>query len=60
IIRGSSAGGYIALAALTFYDDFKAGASYYGISDVEILAKDTHKFESKYIQWLNGPYPEQK
>ena len=58
IIRGSSAGGYTTLAALTFHDDFAAGASYYGISDLETLAEDTHKFESRYLDRLIGPYPE--
>jgi dipeptidyl aminopeptidase/acylaminoacyl peptidase len=56
-IRGGSAGGYTTLAALTFYDVFKAGASYYGISDIEVLARDTHKFESRYLDTLIGPYP---
>jgi len=58
IITGSSAGGYTTLAALTFHDTFKAGASYYGVSDLEILAKDTHKFESRYLDRLVGKYPE--
>ncbi len=57
IIRGSSAGGFTVLAALTRYDDFSAGASYYGIGDLEILARDTHKFESRYLDKLIGPYP---
>jgi len=57
IIRGSSAGGYTTLCALTFRDVFKAGASYYGIGDLEALANDTHKFESRYEEWLVGPYP---
>jgi dienelactone hydrolase len=57
IIRGSSAGGYTTLAALTFHDVFRAGASYYGISDIEVLARDTHKFESRYLDSLIGPYP---
>ncbi len=57
IITGSSAGGFTALCALTFRDMFKAGASYYGISDLEALAADTHKFESRYEQQLIGPYP---
>ncbi|MBV1931949.1 MAG: prolyl oligopeptidase family serine peptidase [Porticoccaceae bacterium] len=56
-IRGSSAGGYTVLAALTFHDVFKAGASYYGIGDLETLARDTHKFESKYLERLVGAYP---
>jgi dipeptidyl aminopeptidase/acylaminoacyl peptidase len=58
IIRGGSAGGYTTLAALTFHDTFKAGASYYGISDLEVLQLDTHKFESRYNETLIGPYPE--
>jgi dipeptidyl aminopeptidase/acylaminoacyl peptidase len=57
-IRGGSAGGYTTLAALTFYDTFRAGASHYGVSDVEVLAQDTHKFESRYLDSLIGPYPE--
>jgi dipeptidyl aminopeptidase/acylaminoacyl peptidase len=60
IIRGSSAGGYTTLAALTFHDDFAAGASYYGISDLEALARDTHKFESRYLDRLIGAYPAQR
>ncbi|MGB8434990.1 MAG: S9 family peptidase [Burkholderiales bacterium] len=59
-IRGGSAGGFTALAALTFYDFFNAGASYYGIGDLEALARDTHKFESRYTDSLVGPYPERK
>ncbi len=58
IIRGGSAGGYTTLSALTFHDYFKAGASYYGVSDLEALAKETHKFESRYLDSLIGPYPE--
>ena len=57
IIRGGSAGGYTTLAALTFHTTFKAGASYYGVSDIEVLARDTHKFESRYLDSLVGPYP---
>jgi dipeptidyl aminopeptidase/acylaminoacyl peptidase len=57
-ITGGSAGGYTTLCALTFHDLFKAGASHYGISDLEALAKDTHKFESRYLDRLVGPYPE--
>jgi dipeptidyl aminopeptidase/acylaminoacyl peptidase len=60
IIRGGSAGGYTTLAALTFYDFFRAGASYYGISDLELLEQDCHKFESRYNHNLLGPYPESK
>ena len=58
-IRGGSAGGFTTLCALAFHDVFKAGASYYGISDLEALARDTHKFESHYLGQLVGPYPEQ-
>ncbi len=57
-IAGGSAGGYTTLCALTFRDSFKAGASYYGVSDLEALARDTHKFESRYLDRLIGPYPE--
>ncbi|MBW3556633.1 MAG: prolyl oligopeptidase family serine peptidase [Actinobacteria bacterium] len=57
VIRGASAGGYTTLAALTFRDTFTAGASHYGVADVEALAKDTHKFESRYLDGLIGPYP---
>ena len=59
-IRGGSAGGYTTLAALTFSDAFGAGASAYGISDLEALAKDTHKFESRYLDSLLGAWPEAK
>ena len=59
-ITGGSAGGYTTLASLTFRDVFKAGASHYGISDLERLAAETHKFESRYIDGLVGPYPEAK
>jgi dipeptidyl aminopeptidase/acylaminoacyl peptidase len=59
-IRGGSAGGYTTLCALTFRNVFKAGASHYGISDLEALAKDTHKFESRYLDRLIGPYPERR
>ena len=59
LIRGGSAGGYTTLCALTFHDDFAAGASYYGISDLEPFATgDTHKFESRYEHTLVGPWPE--
>jgi dipeptidyl aminopeptidase/acylaminoacyl peptidase len=58
-IRGGSAGGYATLCALTFHDGFAAGASYYGVADAEALARDTHKFESRYLDRLIGPYPEQ-
>jgi dipeptidyl aminopeptidase/acylaminoacyl peptidase len=58
MITGGSAGGYTTLCALTFRDTFKAGASHYGVSDVEALEIDTHKFESRYNRSLLGPYPE--
>ena len=57
-IRGGSAGGYTTLCALTFTDVFAVGASYFGVSDLEALAKDTHKFESRYLDSIVGPYPE--
>ncbi len=57
-IRGGSAGGYTTLCALTFGDVFTAGASYFGVSDAAALAEDTHKFESRYLDSLIGPYPE--
>ncbi len=59
-IDGGSAGGYTTLCVLTFRDDFKAGASYFGVSDLEALAKDTHKFESRYMDSMVGPYPAQR
>jgi dipeptidyl aminopeptidase/acylaminoacyl peptidase len=59
-IRGGSAGGYTTLCALTFRDVFKAGASHFGISELEVFTKDTHKFESRYMDSLIGPYPEKK
>jgi dipeptidyl aminopeptidase/acylaminoacyl peptidase len=58
VITGGSAGGYTTLAALVFRDVFAGGASYYGVSDAIALAHDTHKFESRYLDWLIGPYPE--
>ena len=57
-IRGGSAGGYTTLCALTFRDVFRAGASHFGISDLEVFVRDTHKFESRYLDSLIGPYPE--
>jgi dipeptidyl aminopeptidase/acylaminoacyl peptidase len=59
-ITGGSAGGFTTLCALTFRNVFKAGASHYGISDLEALVRDGHKFESHYEQSLIGPYPEQR
>jgi dipeptidyl aminopeptidase/acylaminoacyl peptidase len=60
IITGGSAGGYTTLSALTFRNIFKAGASYFGISNLESMARDTHKYESQYLTGLLGPYPERK
>jgi dipeptidyl aminopeptidase/acylaminoacyl peptidase len=56
-IRGGSAGGYTTLAALAFRDVFAAGASHFGVGDAEALATDTHKFESRYLDSMIGPYP---
>jgi dipeptidyl aminopeptidase/acylaminoacyl peptidase len=59
VIRGGSAGGYTVVCALTFTNEFAAGASYFGLADLEPFATgDTHKFESKYEHTLVGPYPE--
>ena len=58
MIRGGSAGGFTTLAALTFHDTFSAGASHYGIGDLMALARDTHKFESRYLDRIVGPLPE--
>lgn len=58
VIDGGSAGGFAALAALTFHKVFSAGTSFYGICDLVALTKDTHKFESRYTDTLIGPYPE--
>ncbi|MFN0028289.1 MAG: S9 family peptidase [Acidimicrobiales bacterium] len=57
VIRGGSAGGFTTLAALAFRSTFRAGASHYGVADLEALATDTHKFESRYLDGLVGPYP---
>jgi dipeptidyl aminopeptidase/acylaminoacyl peptidase len=57
-IRGGSAGGYTTLCALAFADVFAAGASYFGVGDLAALATDTHKFESRYLDSMIGPYPE--
>ncbi|NEU80209.1 prolyl oligopeptidase family serine peptidase [Nostoc sp. UIC 10630] len=59
-ITGGSAGGYTTLSALTFRNFFKTGASFYGVSDLELLVRDTHKFESHYLEWLIGPYPDRR
>jgi dipeptidyl aminopeptidase/acylaminoacyl peptidase len=58
VIRGGSAGGFTTLAALAFTDAFAAGASHYGVADLTLLARDTHKFESRYLDGLVGPWPE--
>lgn len=58
IIRGSSAGGFTVLAALTFGDTFTAGCCIYGIGDLKALAEETHKFESRYLDGLVAPWPE--
>jgi dipeptidyl aminopeptidase/acylaminoacyl peptidase len=57
VIRGGSAGGLTTLCALTFHDVFKAGASYYGVSDLKGLDADSHKFESHYNEYLVAPAP---
>ena len=59
-ITGGSAGGYTTLCALAFRDVFQAGASHFGVADPEMLAQDTHKFESRYLDRLIGPYPERR
>ena len=58
-IKGGSAGGFTTLACLAFTDFFKAGASYYGVSDLTALAEETHKFESRYLDSMVGKYPEE-
>ena len=62
MIAGGSAGGYTTLCALTAGGEktFAAGASHYGVSDLAALARDTHKFESRYLDWLIGPYPQEE
>jgi len=59
-IAGGSAGGYTTLASLVFTDVYTAGASHFGLSELEIFAQETHKFESRYMDGLLGPYPEAK
>lgn len=59
-ITGGSAGGYTTLCALIFGTFFKIGASYYGVGDLESLVGNTHKFESRYLDWLIGEYPGEK
>lgn len=58
LARGGSAGGFTTLCLLSFRDDFAGGASYYGVADLGALARDTHKFESHYLERLVGPWPE--
>ncbi|MDA8292128.1 MAG: prolyl oligopeptidase family serine peptidase [Actinomycetota bacterium] len=58
VVHGGSAGGYTTLCATTFGDVFAAGASYYGVADAGALARDTHKFESRYLDGLIGRWPE--
>ncbi|GHO53309.1 S9 family peptidase [Ktedonobacter robiniae] len=60
LIHGGSAGGYTTLCALSFGDIFAAGASHFGVSDLTTFVHDTHKFESRYLFGLVGPYPEAK
>ena len=57
-IRGGSAGGYTTLCALTFRSVFAAGASYFGVGDLAALARDTHKFESRYLDLIVAPWPD--
>lgn len=57
-IHGGSAGGYATLCALAFHDTFDTGVSYFGVADLEALARDTHKFESRYLDALVGPLPD--
>jgi dipeptidyl aminopeptidase/acylaminoacyl peptidase len=59
-IKGGSAGGYTTINALTFEDRFAVGATYYGIADLSVFIGDTHKYESRYMDTLIGPYPEAK
>lgn len=60
IVRGSSAGGYTVLACLAFRDVFSCGTSYFGVSDLTLLRRDFHKFESRYLDWLVGAYPQEQ
>ncbi len=57
-IRGGSAGGFTTLNSVTFRDVFAAGASYYGLADLPAFVSETHKFESRYLDGLVGPFPE--
>ncbi len=58
VVKGGSAGGYTVCCCMAFRDIFAAGASYYGIGDLEGLARETHKFESRYLDRIVGPWPE--
>ncbi len=60
LIQGGSAGGFMVLSAMAFHDVFAAGANHFGVSDLEALVRDTHKFESRYFDNLVGPYPERR
>jgi dipeptidyl aminopeptidase/acylaminoacyl peptidase len=57
-IRGGSAGGFTTLAALAFHDTFAAGVNMFGVADLAVMAQETHKFESRYLDGLVGPWPE--
>jgi len=59
-IRGGSASGFTTLAALAFTKQFDAGCTYFGIGDLRAFVKDTHKFESRYLESLVGPWPDQQ
>jgi dipeptidyl aminopeptidase/acylaminoacyl peptidase len=59
-VRGGSASGFTTLAALAFTDQFDAGTTYFGIGDLRAFVKDTHKFESRYLETLVGPWPAEK
>lgn len=58
VIKGGSAGGFTVLMALALHDTFAAGAARYPVTDLTVLAEETHKFESRYLDSLIGPYPE--
>ncbi|MBW0114351.1 S9 family peptidase [Pseudonocardia abyssalis] len=61
LIRGGSAGGFTVLSALARAESpFAAGADHFGVADLEALARDTHKFESRYLDRLVGPYPQDR
>lgn len=60
VIAGGSAGGYTTLCAMAFTDVFRAGASHFGLSDLSVFVNDTHKFESRYLDRLVGPWPERR